>query len=92
MATETVKQPAAGSPNASSTTKAGIPFHPTSTNYADAQAQANTADPIRIPDGRRNSQALGESPGENEKHMVVASGIHAWFWRPVGGLIIGFGI
>jgi len=66
MATETVKQPATGSPNAPSTTKAGIPFHPTSTNYADAQAHANAAEPIRIPDGRRNSQGeILASPTES---------------------------
>jgi len=73
MATQTAQQPSttSGSPNAPSTTLAGIPFHPTSTNYVDAQSaptNTNATQPIRIPDGRRNS--LGEilsSPTESWK-------------------------
>jgi len=61
MATQTAQQPStsSGSPDAPSTTRAGIPFHPTSANYVDAQNHSNsdaTTQPIRIADGRRNSQ------------------------------------
>jgi hypothetical protein len=67
MTTQAVQQPAAGSPNASSTTKAGIPFHSTSHNFTDAQAHADAhTEPIRIPDGRRNSQGeILASPAES---------------------------
>jgi len=66
MATEAAKQTAAGSPDAPSTTQAGIPFHPTSTNYADAKENANSAEPTRIPDGRRNSKGeILSSPTES---------------------------
>lgn len=72
MATQTAQQSSTstGSPNAPSTTRAGIPFHPTSTNYIDAQTNSNSSapQPIRIPDGRRNSQGeILPSPTESWK-------------------------
>jgi len=77
MSTDTVEKPSAGSPNAPSTTKAGIPFHPTSTNYTDAQALVNAAEPIRIPDGRRNSQ--GEIlPSPTESWRPKMNRVQSW--------------
>jgi hypothetical protein len=77
MATETAKQPATSSPNAPSTTKAGVPFHPTSSNYANAQAHANTAEQIHIPDGRRNSQ--GEVlPSPTESWKPKMNRVQSW--------------
>jgi hypothetical protein len=68
MATQAAENPSAGSPNAPSTTQAGIPFHPTSNNYVAAEAAANATPPIRIPDGRRNSQGeILSSPTETWK-------------------------
>jgi len=78
MATQAAQQPAAGSPNAPSNTKAGIPFHPISSNYIDAQAAAHAAiAPIRIPDGRRNSQ--GEIlPSPTESWRPKMNRVQSW--------------
>jgi len=79
MATQTAKQPSAtsGSPNAPSSTRAGIPFHPTSTNYIDAQSQPIQTQPIRIPDGRRNS--LGEVlPSPTESWKPKMNRVQSW--------------
>jgi hypothetical protein len=67
MTTQAVQELATGSPNAPSTAKAGIPFHSTSHNFADAQAHAEAhTEQIRISDGRRNSQGeILASPTEN---------------------------
>jgi hypothetical protein len=69
MTTQTTQQPAAGSPNAPSTTQSGVPFGSTTHNYANAQAHADAqAQTIRIPDGRRNSQGeILPSPTESWK-------------------------
>jgi hypothetical protein len=61
----------AASPSAANgvVNKAGIPFHPTSSNYQSAQSEASDhSTPIKIPDGRRNSQGeILPSPTESWK-------------------------
>jgi hypothetical protein len=49
--------------------KAGIPFNLTSTNYQSAQSESSEhTSPIKIPDGRRNSQGeILPSPTESWK-------------------------
>jgi hypothetical protein len=51
-----------------SSSQAGVPFHSTSHNYAEAQQTSSSPTSIKIPDGRRNSQGeMIPSPVESWK-------------------------